>query len=263
MNEFFDWVIEYGIEKPRYQLFDVWDRPELASDTQRFVNSSVCSTFSEHCLAFLSGRPGAAFRKTALLYRNYIPLLSEEAPTVVDESDEQAMAEVVEFYRSMTDAVTMNESLPNFLESVAQKTRVFFVFADGKYLRVKMRAPYIVLSALYQPMHTSWTETEAIPASSMQPHARTGHEIFRVGEALNGAAQMLMSRAPEMLSRRAQNFSANLTGAALGSGGAVAVFSLMTYVLGLKTMATLTVGFTSGCFFTLCIVAYRRFASAQ
>ena len=136
----FDWVIEYGNEKPRYQLFDVWDRPELASDTQRFVNSSVCSTFSEHCLAFLSGRPGAAFRKTALLYRNYIPLLSEEAPTVVDESDEQAMAEVVEFYRSMTDAVTMNESLPNFLESVAEKTRVFFVFADGKYLRVKMRA---------------------------------------------------------------------------------------------------------------------------
>ena len=239
-------------------------RPELATDTQRFVDSCVCSTFSERALAFLSGRPGAAFRKSALLFRNYVPLLTAEAPIEVDEGDAGAMAEVVEFYSSMAEAVGRNLSLPSFLESVARKTRVFFVFSGGRYFRVKMEAPYIVLSALSQPMSTRWTTTDAIPATAELPYGyRTGREIFRVGEAVQGAAQMLMARGPEMLARRAENLAVSrLAALATGSvGGAAIAAGAMASVLGWKTVFALVFGFASGCVTTLSVVAYRRFVS--
>ena len=224
----------------------------------------MCSTFSQEALKYLSTR-GATFRTSVLLYRNYVPLLTAEDPVEVDENDAAAMEEVTQFYTDLAKSVARNMSISEFLESTAQKMRVFFIYdgihsKDGgatryRYLRVKLEPPYIVLSALYQPMLTPWTSHEAIPTSSQTYVMRTGRQVFRISEAVNGAAQLLISRAPDIISRRA-SYALSSTAIYIYSG-LVLVLVVLPLIFGIQTTLTLLIGFFSGCLSTLIFFGFK------
>lgn len=255
LNAYLDWVVAYGSRQQRYQLFDVWDAPQLTSATTRYVRCSVCDSFSESSLAFMHGA-GGELRQDAVLYRNYVPLLTDRTPESVDMCNEQQAQHVAAFYRAMNDAVRINQNLVDFLDTVASSMRVFYVYGDnGTYLRVRLVPPYVALGSLYQPMRDApWIRQSKLDAmdmdaSDMDAIAAAGHRLFRVSEVVNGAMRLLASRAPDIIASHAVQWLPTSAPAAV-----IAAIATSIAVLGMRGAATFALGFILGCAATLIVM---------
>ena len=210
-NAYAEWVPQYCQQRPGYQAFDVWDRPELTLRTRRWIPSNTCSSFTEASLVHLWNQAGPLERPSfhqgrAIFRRTYAPMISASEPELVDMTNPQQAQDVRHFYSELETAIRGDAiSTQQFLRMLADKTETFYVYDNdshhaARYYRVELSAPYFGLAQLYQPMTLPWQQ-ERLAAGVFDPQ-RGGDFATEMSNAVSGTVSLLRRRLPTVLRRK-------------------------------------------------------------
>lgn len=172
-NDWMNYPVEFGLTHPFYQLFDVWT--SAVSPSTKFISGSVCTTFSVNALiAAYNSNGNVDFASSAdqILYRNYLPMITETTPIVLEVNDTKQLQEINSFYAILNDlAQEKINSLFQFVERlrIELKDRLFIVYQRNKdvYHGVSLASPYLGVVGIYQPMVLPWQQV-SVPSCPVQ-----------------------------------------------------------------------------------------------
>jgi hypothetical protein len=164
-NRWMDYPVAFARNNPGYELFDVWSHP--VDPETRWFNASICTAFSVGALvnAYNNNDDGVDFSASAntLLYRNWIPMLTDRKPQVVDLGDPGQLKDVNAFYGTLGAVASQKiGSMLAFVQRLVAELRdgAFYVYDTPRkrYLKVALVRPYVGIVGMYQPIQLPWQQ---------------------------------------------------------------------------------------------------------
>jgi hypothetical protein len=184
LNGFMDWVPKWHQQHKYYQMFSVWNQPELGSTQQQYLKDTTCNTFTEDGFNELV-RLGASLTSKDVLCRTYI-VLNAAAPvqTVDQDSDADASKRLEELlyysaldtvfgeFKNMTVAKALELLGAAFMEKRAPAAFVYDRDGDT-YYKALLKRPYMEVWPRYlsQRMVLPWQPKESANAKECDPWA--------------------------------------------------------------------------------------------
>ena len=163
-NAWMNYPVQFIDTHPGYELFDVWTNAVDAEN--QFIDASICTTFSVGALrnAYVSsGDVDFSESSSTVLYRNFVPMITEKEPTLVDTTDLRQLQQLNAFYAIVSDLARRKiHNMVSFVEELTRELsgRAFYVYntKNNTYFKVELSSPYIGIVGMYQPMQLQWQE---------------------------------------------------------------------------------------------------------
>jgi hypothetical protein len=165
LSQFMDWVPKWHQSHRYYQMFSVWDGPELGADLQRYLNATTCDTFTEDGLAELH-RLGAPLASEEVLCRTYV-VMNTAGPLQPVGLFSPKRVEMLAYYDSLGtifgefENMTLRKTLELVGVTLMEKAEPFAFIYDRdsqKYYKAALRRPYLEPWPMYlsQRMVLPW-----------------------------------------------------------------------------------------------------------